>query len=276
MRGALTIDLPQDASGLSWYEADAGSVMTKEVISKELAEVLKTQTEFTQDEWKCFGIAELSGNHFIKSDGKFFKPVEDNAEWHALLQRYDTRGTLTLDKQEWRALLQDTVVDPGDFKPVSVNKLSRDILKVREKVGALSQLLESAVAKRETQFAQLHKLVLDLPPAAVRRAIVSLPMAVPDCAPQAVNGAHTSNGMGMTSHTALTRRACRQGSLTRKLDSAFDEKQKGLPEVGSEQETSMNSLEIVLNMDLDGDGDVGLQGHENDRDIGGSAKGLGF
>eukprot|EP00966_Prymnesium_polylepis_P117144 2706925-Prymnesium_polylepis.1 len=60
--------------GLQWEEIEKRPVNGKELLSKKLAEDLMSKTAFKLDEWKKFGIKELTGAHFIKSAHKYFKP----------------------------------------------------------------------------------------------------------------------------------------------------------------------------------------------------------
>jgi len=73
-------DANQGVSGLKWERMDAASTKSgRELKNEALAAALKGRTEFSvtfkQEEWNEFRIKELYMDHFIQSDGSYFKPA---------------------------------------------------------------------------------------------------------------------------------------------------------------------------------------------------------
>ena len=56
--------------------------LTNEVTNEQLSKALESKQEFTNDEWKQFGIDRLQMRHWIRSGGKYFQPAEDNEVWY--------------------------------------------------------------------------------------------------------------------------------------------------------------------------------------------------
>ena len=72
----------QPASGLKWtsYKPTGKEQAKHELTNDELRDALKEKNEFTEDEWRAFGIKNLRMNHFIKSGDSHFKPTEPEHE----------------------------------------------------------------------------------------------------------------------------------------------------------------------------------------------------
>ena len=71
--------LNKGSFGLTWHEV--GSTRPSkgiEVVNKNLAEMLQTKLEFSQSEWNAFGVEDLTANHFVMVDGRYFQPDEVN------------------------------------------------------------------------------------------------------------------------------------------------------------------------------------------------------
>eukprot|EP00966_Prymnesium_polylepis_P071283 1656012-Prymnesium_polylepis.1 len=64
------------ASGLKWNKA--GTKLPQhgiELRNEELSSALESKAEFTEHEWRQFGINELTTTHFIRSRGRYFRPA---------------------------------------------------------------------------------------------------------------------------------------------------------------------------------------------------------
>ena len=47
-----------------------------ELSNAALADALKEQTEFSEEEWKAFGINDLELEHFIRSGNSYYQPFD--------------------------------------------------------------------------------------------------------------------------------------------------------------------------------------------------------
>jgi hypothetical protein len=45
----------------------------------KLARALKSKTEFTEKEWRDFGIQYLNPNHYVESNGSYFQPADTSS-----------------------------------------------------------------------------------------------------------------------------------------------------------------------------------------------------
>ena len=76
---------PISASGLLWAPiGEKKSDNGVELTSTELAEALM-RVAFTELEWCAFGVNGLTTEHFIESDGSYFKPLGTSGlQWHSV------------------------------------------------------------------------------------------------------------------------------------------------------------------------------------------------
>ena len=102
----------QDASGLKWREKGSEKPHKGiELVNAELSKALQQKAEFTQDEWKQFGVEDLSAATFIEVGGtsgtKYFQPAEVGAlgsKWINMGQDAPTRGRKLTNVELSRAL----------------------------------------------------------------------------------------------------------------------------------------------------------------------------
>eukprot|EP00966_Prymnesium_polylepis_P032498 755494-Prymnesium_polylepis.1 len=77
MTGCSRIPVRQLASGLKWKESGPELPANgKELNNEKLSQELKSKVEFTENEWKQFGIKKLQMGHCIRSGNKYFQPAE--------------------------------------------------------------------------------------------------------------------------------------------------------------------------------------------------------
>ena len=66
------------ASGLKWMKTGAKKpTRGRELSNRGLATALEGKAEFTQQEWKAFGISNLRPDDYIRAGNSYFKPQEE-------------------------------------------------------------------------------------------------------------------------------------------------------------------------------------------------------
>jgi len=81
-------------------------------------------------------------------------------ELEALLSQYDVRTNGKLDKGEWKAMIEDLVMNPSDFTGVTVQKIAMEMYTLRNEVSEMHRMLRTQQVQSERQVEQIRQLLL--------------------------------------------------------------------------------------------------------------------
>jgi hypothetical protein len=161
-------------SGLKWRNVGVDKPSTGEELpaNEGLANALKTKTdvEFTDVEWRAFGITDLRSNHVIQSGDAFFQPADEGA------REYKLNYTLDGGEPDYKVVMQHTQHARKEKRAAAYSiflsertKLANE--KARLALRAFPLLMPECKFALQTSF----KLVLALVLTTVHVRAISLP-----------------------------------------------------------------------------------------------------
>ena len=159
-------------SGMEWLKLTEAPSNGQEVKHTELAEALEGgKLNFTQSEWKKFGVSNLTPNHFVKAGDKYFKPANlgyklkhtgskipsidiqqiqelpeyERQQWEKVYSDYIDRENLaTLQAaEEWDSISENDAQSGRELEDL------RDLYKKKVATGIIRSLVGSLTKKSE-------------------------------------------------------------------------------------------------------------------------------
>lgn len=160
------------ASGLKWKMTKKKPEKGTEVYSEGLTDLLQKKMQLTVTEWTSLKIPLLHMDHYVYTDGKYFKPSTLLKDWRAVLMRYmtDHKTIANLDwgdafktscsRQNYVSKIRRYIFDNGDDRKYHkmYNETMKNFLSVVEASDS-ETCREAAVQFKKADFRAKYKML---------------------------------------------------------------------------------------------------------------------